>query len=102
MKSKKRLIVAQDACKYAKGQLIKGKFNFEEYDAVIETINNTDTIDAVEVVHGRWIDVRQYCGDFMCSNCNGISCTNKYNYCPDCGAKMDEIGDKQNGKSKFE
>lgn len=50
MQIKKRLIVAQDACKYAKDQLIKGKFNFEEYDAVIETINNTDTIDAVEVV----------------------------------------------------
>ena len=31
MKSKKRLIVAEDACKHAKDQLIKGKFNFEEY-----------------------------------------------------------------------
>jgi Zn finger protein HypA/HybF involved in hydrogenase expression len=47
------------------------------------------TVDAVEVVHGRWIDAREYCGDFMCSNCNALYGTNKFNYCPNCGAKMD-------------
>ena len=46
-------------------------------------------VDAVEVVHGRWIDVRQYCGDYMCSNCKELSRTKTYNYCPGCGAKMD-------------
>lgn len=36
----------------------------------------------------RWIDARKECGDFMCSNCQFLCCTNQYNYCPDCGAKM--------------
>lgn len=46
------------------------------------------------VVHGRWIDVREkrLFGDhyFLCSNCksrNGSMIS--FNYCPNCGAKMD-------------
>ena len=46
-------------------------------------------VDAKEVVHGRWIDAREYCGDYMCSNCDALYGTNKFNYCPNCGAKMD-------------
>lgn len=46
------------------------------------------------VVHGRWIDAREYCGDYMCSNCEALYGTNKFNYCPNCGAKMD--GGNQN------
>lgn len=48
-----------------------------------------DSVDAVEVVHGRWIDAREYCGDYMCSNCDALYRTNKFKYCPNCGAKMD-------------
>lgn len=44
------------------------------------------------VVHGRWIDAREYCGDYMCSNCEALYGTNKFNYCPNCGAKMDLEG----------
>ncbi len=40
--------------------------------------------------HAMWRDVREYCGDFMCSNCEGLFSTNRYNYCPDCGAKMNK------------
>ena len=40
------------------------------------------------VAHGRWIDAREYCGDYMCSNCEALYGTNKFNYCPNCGAKM--------------
>ena len=50
-------------------------------------------VDAVEVVHGRWIladdgdgDVCSVCGtDF----CNIIYETGNWNYCPNCGAKME-------------
>lgn len=45
--------------------------------------------DVAPVVHGRWIDVREYCGDYMCSNCETLYSTNKFNYCPYCGVKMD-------------
>ncbi len=50
------------------------------------------TVDAVEVVHGRWIwtvtgeeDYEQY---YRCSKCNDHMYS-EYNYCPNCGAKMD-------------
>lgn len=45
--------------------------------------------DVAPVVHGRWIDLREYCGDYMCSNCETLYSTNKFNYCPNCGAKFD-------------
>lgn len=45
------------------------------------------------VRHGRWIDAREYCGDYMCSNCETLYGTNKFNYCPYCGAKMDGGGE---------
>lgn len=45
--------------------------------------------DVAPVRHGRWIDAREYCGDYMCSNCEALYGTNKFNYCPNCGAKMD-------------
>lgn len=38
---------------------------------------------------GRWMDTRGQCGEFMCSNCELLCCTNHYNYCPNCGAKME-------------
>lgn len=52
-------------------------------------IEDFPTVDAVEVVHGSWIDAREYCGDYMCSNCDALYGTNKFNYCPNCGTKMD-------------
>ena len=68
---------------------------------VIETVQdeyltNAPTVDAVEVVHGRWEE--QYTPNgkyvawdgFYCSICGKQSA--KSNYCPNCGAKMD--GDK--------
>ena len=50
-------------------------------------------LDAVK--HGRWLDTREFCGDFMCSHCDALYGTNKFNYCPNCGVKMD--GGNENG-----
>ena len=62
---------------------------------VRELIEQAELVDAVEVVHGEWI------GDgfnpLSCSVCGatndamqGIRWADKfYNYCPQCGAKMD-------------
>ena len=57
-----------------------------EIDQIVEL---APTIDAVPVVHAKWIDAREYCGDYMCSNCDALYGTNKFKYCPNCGAKMD-------------
>ena len=59
-------------------------------------LKEAPTVDAVEVVHGRWImGVDE--GDYeygTCSVCgyneyNAFCCLLPHNYCPNCGAKMD-------------
>lgn len=48
------------------------------------------TVDAVEVVHGRWI--KHHSNRYECSCCkvHFITCEAKdWNYCPNCGAKME-------------
>ena len=64
-------------------------------DSIIMLLNQSDTVEAVEVVHGRWIwNEENEC--WVCSNCE-MSALNNYrgnstdsNYGPNCGAKMDE------------
>ena len=58
-------------------------------ETVLEYAENLPAADVAPVSHGRWIDAREYCGDYMCSNCEALYGTNKFNYCPNCGAKMD-------------
>ena len=60
-------------------------------------IDNAPTVDAVEVVHGRWIHVPS--SDMMtgkaykCSECNKMRYVSYMpNYCQCCGAKMDGDG----------
>lgn len=69
-------------------------------------IDNAPTVDAVEVVHGRWVD--SYGGKYanpryVCSECKekalykfeddelhiGLWVQELTDYCPNCGAKMD-------------
>lgn len=57
-------------------------------------IGKMDAEDVAPVAHGRWMDVREQrlFGDhyFLCSNCksrNGVMIS--FNYCPNCGARMD-------------
>ena len=60
---------------------------------VLESIDEQPTVDAVPVVHGRFVDAE-------CSVCRwfgNIVETRHYNYCPNCGAKMDGDG---NGTTK--
>ena len=57
-------------------------------------IVNAPTVDAVEVVHGRWIVKGQ---DVLCSHCYKEGGHNQWgasafsDYCPNCGAKMNEV-----------
>ena len=55
------------------------------------------TVDAVEVVHGcmRHVFCSYQDNHFQCTCCNGNFITNAaryWNYCPNCGAKMDGDG----------
>ena len=54
------------------------------------------TVDAVPVRHGKWIHEVRYTIDslhsyqqYRCSECDMTYITNT-NYCPNCGARMDE------------
>ena len=45
----------------------------------------------VEQKHGRWIHKDNFIGKYlMCSECSHVT-GRKSNYCPNCGAKMDEV-----------
>lgn len=73
----------------------------DRYFNVKFDIENFPIADVAQVVHGRWIMVDDSCGKYACSACREIEqeCTEwgagHYNpvykdYCPNCGAKMDE------------
>lgn len=70
------------------------------YQDVIRDIDETPADDVAPVVHGKWIikkmdNFRKY--EVTCSNCGWVSMENydsyndpsEFNYCPNCGAKMD-------------
>lgn len=53
-------------------------------------IDNLPAADVAPVRHGRWIKFRKGI-DWQCSECNYSTDYNiARNYCPNCGARMDE------------
>jgi hypothetical protein len=55
-------------------------------------LDDQPTVDAVEVVHGRWIwkPIQNKTWVLTCSVCGSEEGAHElYNYCPNCGAKMD-------------
>ena len=90
--------------------LSKDAFHIKQYGKGIRCVVDWDdikaapTVDAVEVVHGEWVGI-QYDGYadgcpvydlWECSNCReeyeSEGDPPPYNYCPNCGAKMDGDG----------
>lgn len=79
---------------YAKSQ---DKTISDFFNAVAKRIKGTPTVDAEPVRHGRWVD--HMVRDWRCSECgekiqkvrkvDGYCYDDKPNYCPNCGAKMD-------------
>ena len=65
--------------------------------ALREMVERVPAVDAVPVVHGRWVD--HLVRDWRCSECgekiqkvrnvDGYCYDDKPKYCPNCGAKMD-------------
>ena len=60
-------------------------------DVAVELVKEAPAVDAVPVVHGRWLRILR--GNYECSVCRCIpyyaSSISTLNYCPNCGAKMD-------------
>lgn len=76
--------------------------NSENFARVVEHLRNTQPVDAVEVVRGKWEVVHGVFtpgGDplLRCSICRskesehlcGVECRVVWHYCPSCGARMD-------------
>lgn len=60
---------------------------FFDRDYLLCKIMKQPAVDAVPVVHGRWMD-REYSDQKECSECGEICCC-QGDYCMNCGAKMD-------------
>lgn len=73
-----------DVMKRLRAEVIKA-----ELKMLIEEINNIPSADVVEVRHGRWIGKV-----YKCSLCgkwvDPLQGDADMNYCPNCGAKMEE------------
>ena len=121
MANEKRLIDANalmdDFRRYMVKRYDKEKCVSEENCKVCEKsclwrkiVSYAPTVDAVEVVHGRWEEDEVeagdpydgnsvYCFDVMrCSVCGECFDVSAYNYCPNCGAKMD--GERKDNERK--
>ena len=58
--------------------------------SIIETINEQPTVDAKPVVHGEWERIPySFVGGYRCSCCGQKSLERTFNFCGNCGAKMD-------------
>lgn len=85
-----RLIDA-DKILYFKGKDIIGK---DAYMTQKDVIDEMPTVDARPIRHGHW--ERLYANNYKCSVCgswwtdDGDTYLIEFNYCPNCGAKMDE------------
>lgn len=72
-------------------------------DTIQEVLKQTKTVDAVEVVHGRWEhddEYEQWVELYKCSVCESRALEHyrnlsvRSNYCPNCGAKMMDGGNE--------
>ena len=63
---------------------------------ITKEMDDAPTVEFAEVAHGRWEDAKHAYGFFSprCSVCHQFNKYHeRYNYCPNCGAKMDGDSD---------
>jgi predicted nucleic acid-binding Zn ribbon protein len=72
---------------YYRGETL---MSYEVADLIEDCIDDAPTVDAVEVVHGRWIKKKLVMCEpyYLCSVCGKLH-DQDYNFCNNCGAKMD-------------
>ena len=91
MANEKRLIWDEDAKRHLIALATGHHREMLHIDMILNAIlHHVPTVDAVEVVHGRWDAVFEY-EDFQHAYCSACGKRSEYmtNYCPNCGAKMD-------------
>ena len=64
---------------------------YVDWKRTVATINSAQTIEAEPVRHGHWeLADEQEPMRYGCAKCKRMSWY-RSNYCPNCGAKMDEV-----------
>lgn len=85
----KKLVYADDLMLAIRDDyLIDGR----NFSIMREHINDAEAVDAVEVVHGQWVNpyMNRYGHPCHCCSICGFKASHQdKNYCPNCGAKMD-------------
>lgn len=79
-----------------------------ESDSIEEVLNRQPTIESESVRHGFWNYVEEFFADrwwntYQCTVCGhqeDFEEPYRMKYCPECGAKMDEVWDETNTKRR--
>ena len=85
LKSIRDTLTQHEDIQICNGQLVV----FQE---ALMCIKNAPSVDAVEVVHGKWVwkPYNERVSRLICSVCKREDgACEEYTYCPNCGAKMD-------------
>lgn len=96
-----KLIDGHAMIQRVKGLYKMGAVDLSYYNIVKEAVQMETAVDAVPVVHARWVKMTgmmppEYHGHYECSMCqwhmkglrNSWTREEELNYCPHCGAKM--------------
>ena len=63
------------------------------FEILVSDLKDMDAADVAPVRHGRWLQKKHKifgnAYDYVCSECGCDYALAEYNYCPNCGAKMD-------------
>lgn len=92
MASEKRLIDADALMKYINETHSYAGLPMAAHICTMELLTYAPIVDAVEVVHGWWIELPGMEPDYKCSECGHSYAwwePSEAHYCPNCGAKMD-------------
>ncbi len=68
-----------------------GGWNPNRETVIRKYFEELTAVDAVPVVHARWVEETDHSYHWHCSKCKQVWGITKYfmKYCPNCGAKMD-------------
>ena len=75
---------------YIDREKAKRLLHIEYAYAAEQLLDEIPAADIAPVVHGRWVRKNEW--TFVCPNCDYVDAypfDDRYNYCPNCGAKMD-------------
>ena len=70
------------------------------WDDAMNIVDEVHAVDAIPVIHARWCEEQERTNHWHCGNCGFVEgiVSRFYNYCPNCGAKMD--GERRDDDAK--